>query len=104
MNIITKTGLSLSISYKAQNQVKTFELAKNGCCDLNDFDEFCDACIPDYVIGCRSIDQMVNLAGRIYRHYMQKKTMAIVPPFFKKQAIKNKMRPSNFQSLRRIGV
>ncbi len=104
MNIITKIGFNLTISYNAQNKVKTFELAKGGWCDLNDLDEFCEACIPGYIIGYRSIDQMVALADKIYRHYTQKKTAAIDLSFFRKQAAKNKMRPSNLQALRHIGV
>jgi hypothetical protein len=80
------------------------EIAENGWCDFNDLDEFCEACTPGYSISRHSIDQMVDLANRVYQHYTQKKVMAIDLLFFKKQSAKNRMRPANVQALRHIGV
>ena len=106
LNKIKKTALhltrhSLIIHYRTNKTELSFEILKNGWCDLNDLDEFCEASIPGYIIGCRNIDQMVDLAARIYRHYMQKNKMQLQSPL-NKQVAKNKMRSLNLQ--RHIGV
>ncbi len=98
------TGHSLVIQYKINKADTCFELAKGGWCDFNDLDEFCKACIPGYIIGCRSIDQMVDLADKIYRYYTQKNKVTVGQVFFKKQSAKNGMCPSKVKVLRQIGV
>lgn len=102
---------TLLISYKTPSGLHTLELSKNGWCDLNDLDEFCEACIPGYIIGSRSFDQMVDLAKQLYRKYIQenKKSLhhalqnQIQGLFFDRKAVRN-IRPSNTQALYYAGV
>lgn len=93
------TGQSLVIHYKKNKVDMSFEVLKNARCDLNDLDEFCESCVPGYTICVLSVDQMVELAKKIYRHHVQEsKKVFHIELSHKVQGL------SNFHAVRQVGV